>query len=244
MGGEVACVLRLKKSRDVVIPSDATAAPDTEKNADAFAEMVQFLDDRSLSLVMRDANNKGKEALEILRQHYLGTGKPRIITLYTELTSLRKSTTETLTDYIIRAENAATSLRSSGETISDGLLTAMILKGLPVDYKSFSVFVTQKDKPPTFLEFKTQLRNFEETDKVLYGPDTGSTVMKAFHKQFPPKNKIKCYTCGTPGHKSNQCTKKKWCSICKNNTHTNKSCQMGKIKRTVPNPLQIIPLCW
>ena len=127
----------------------------------------------------------------------------------------------------------------------------MILKGLSVDYKSFCVFITQKDKPPTFPEFKIQLRNFEETDKVLYGPDTSSsTVMKAFHKQFPPKNKIRCYTCGTPGHKSNQCTKKKWCSICKNNTHTNKSCRKqirlsggdDQKKSDQYSNIQIIPL--
>jgi len=71
-------------------------------------ELIQFLDDKSLSLVMRDAADDGIKALEILRQHYAGMGKPRIITLYTELTSLSKCTNESVTDYVIRDEKAAT----------------------------------------------------------------------------------------------------------------------------------------
>jgi len=74
------------------------------KTPEAFAKLVQFLDDKSLSLVMRDAADDGKKALEILRQHYAGTGKPQIITLYTELTSLLKRAGESVTDYVIRAE--------------------------------------------------------------------------------------------------------------------------------------------
>ena len=98
------------------------------KNAVTYGEMVQFLDDRSLSLIIRDAKNDGSKALNILREHYLSRGKPKVIALYTELTSLRKQPEENITDYMIRAENAATFLKNVGETISDGLLVAMILR--------------------------------------------------------------------------------------------------------------------
>ena len=81
--------MRLLKLKNVILP---------------LAKLVQFLDDKSLSLVMRDAADDGKKALEILRQHYAGTGKPQIITLYTELTSLLKRAGESVTDYVIRAE--------------------------------------------------------------------------------------------------------------------------------------------
>ena len=36
-----------------------------EKNATVFAELIQFLDDSCLSLVMRDAKNNGRKALNI-----------------------------------------------------------------------------------------------------------------------------------------------------------------------------------
>ena len=63
-------------------------------------------------------------------------------------------------EYVIRAENAATALRTSEEVISDPLLIAMvILKGLPSSFKTFSAIIVQRDKREmTFAEFKTALR--------------------------------------------------------------------------------------
>ena len=40
-----------------------------------------------------------------------------------------------MVDYMIKAETAATSLKNAGEIISDSMLIAMILKGLPSSYK-------------------------------------------------------------------------------------------------------------
>ena len=97
-------------------------AADTVKNADAFAELIQYLDDRSLSA------------------------------------------DENVTDYMLRAETAATSLKSVGEQISDSLLIAKIIKGLPSEeYKPFSTVVTQKDKDISFSEFSPKLRSNTES---------------------------------------------------------------------------------
>lgn len=71
------------------------------KNEEAFVELIQFLDDKSLSLVMRDAQDDRRKALKISRAHYAGTGKLRVISLYTELTSLVKLAHKTVTDYVI-----------------------------------------------------------------------------------------------------------------------------------------------
>ena len=79
---------------------------------------------------MREASDNRREALRILRDHYAGKGKPRIISLYTELTSLRKEQNEGVTDSIVRTEATVTALRNSGKTLSDGLIIAMVLKGL------------------------------------------------------------------------------------------------------------------
>ncbi|KAL3970576.1 acetylserotonin O-methyltransferase [Sarotherodon galilaeus] len=84
-----------------------------DKNEVAYAELIQVLDDRSLSLVMRDAKDDGRKALKILREHYAGKGTPRVISLYTELTSLQKMPSESVTDYMIRAETAITALRNA-----------------------------------------------------------------------------------------------------------------------------------
>ena len=67
----------------------------TERYADVFAELVQVLNDKSLQLVMRDAVGDGKKAMKILRDHYRGNTKPRIISLYTVLTSLKMEAVKT-----------------------------------------------------------------------------------------------------------------------------------------------------
>ena len=75
-----------------------------EKNAIVFAELIQYLDDKSLSLVIRDAWDNGRKALTIFREHYLSKGKPKVIFLYTELTSLRRLESESIADFLIRTE--------------------------------------------------------------------------------------------------------------------------------------------
>ena len=83
-----------------------------DKNELAFAKLVQYLYERSLSLVMWDEKDNAREALRIRRANYTRSGKPRILSLYNQLTLLKKRHSESITDYIIRAENAATALNA------------------------------------------------------------------------------------------------------------------------------------
>ena len=125
---------------------------------------------------------------------------------------------ENFTDYVLRAEIAAASLKTAGETISDSLLIAMILKGLPqTRLKPFSTVVTQKDKALSFSEFKFALRSLEETEKISSESSKEDTLMKV----------IVCYGCAKPGHKLAECRmkKKRWCDICKSNTHQTEKCR-------------------
>ena len=58
--------LRLQKLSKTILTqlaedaSPEAIAADTVKNADAFAELIQYLDDRSLSLIIRDAADDGR----------------------------------------------------------------------------------------------------------------------------------------------------------------------------------------
>ena len=176
--------LRIQKMH-VVLEEVNNDNVDPEKNADLYAELIQVLDDRSLSLVMREAPNDGRKAFKTLKDHYRPKGKPRIIALYTELTSLKKKHNESMTDYIIRAETTASSLRDAGKTVSDGLLIAMVLKGLPADYKPFATVVTQSPSTTTFQEFKVCLRNYKETHKA-YCQDSNSetAILNLQHRKY------------------------------------------------------------
>ena len=117
--------MRLQKLHHSILPpAEGGLAQDKlsdDKNAEAYAELCLSLDDRSLSLIIRDAKNDGRKALEILRKHYLFSSETRVIGLFTELTTLKKEEAETLTDYVLRGETAAALLKNAGETVSDNL---------------------------------------------------------------------------------------------------------------------------
>ena len=204
--------LRTQKLHNVL---DADDQVDANKNADLYAELVQVLDDRSLSLVMREAKNNGRKAFQILRDHYKPKGKPRIISLYTQLTSLSKGD-ENLTDYIIRAETAASSLRDAGETVSDGLLIAMVIKGLPAEYKPFTTVVTQSATQQSFQDFKVSLRNYEDTQGT-HRPETA--VMNLSHSTQKHQHQ-------NSKHKhSTRSSKNRWCTVCKQDSHDTRYCR-------------------
>ena len=198
--------MHLQKLQATILPASegGREEPEADKNSEAFAEIVQCLDDRSLALVFRDAQNDGRKALGILREHYLSAGKPRIIALYTELTSLKKSPDEALTDYMLRAETAAAMLKSAGERISDSLLVAMVLKGLPGEYKPFITVTTQKKDPELFVAFKSSLRSYEETMRCC-GEETSDNIMTISKGR---RKNIKCYGCGQFGHMKSECKNK------------------------------------
>ena len=154
------------KNLKYVVASDMPASAD--KREEAYSELVQCLDERSLNLIMRDARDDGRLAMQILREHYAGRGTQRILSLYATLSSLQKRRDESLTDYLIRAEKAASALRAAGSVVCDQLLIAMVLKGLPPIYKPFTVVITQSEKVLTFPEFKTSIRNFEENERASH----------------------------------------------------------------------------
>lgn len=129
---------------------------------------VQFLDNKSLSLVMRDATDDGRKALKILQKHYASNGKQRIIALYTELTSLKMSE-ETVTDYIIQSEKALTSLRNAKENIIlyiyiYGLIIVNIPKGVPESYKPFAIHLTQQKED--FHRVQKQIKKLSRDTEV------------------------------------------------------------------------------
>ena len=86
-----------------------------QKNEKAYAELIKFLDDKSLSLIIRNAADNGRDALKILRNEHASHSKPKIASLYTQLTMIEMVENESVTSYIIRAEKIITALQRAKE---------------------------------------------------------------------------------------------------------------------------------
>ena len=84
---------------------------------------------------------------------------------------------------------------------------------------SFKTVVTQKDKQPTFQQFKVSLHAYEESE---HSNTKSYSVMKADVKR--PLSQITCFTCKKKGHKSTECKQRRWCDNCKSKTHDTKFC--------------------
>lgn len=65
---------------------------------------------------------------------------------------------KSVTDYIIKAENIIMALKDAGKAMSDGLIVAMVLNGLPDFFKPLAVHVTQNKNNVTFADFKQKLQ--------------------------------------------------------------------------------------
>ncbi len=115
--------LSLRKLKRTVL---GEGPPNVNKNEQAYSEIVQHIDNRSLSLVMREAADDGQKALEILREHYAGAGESRIMSLYATISTLQMKSSENLTDL-------------TGEEVKERCLMSMIANGLPQQYKPFVI---------------------------------------------------------------------------------------------------------
>ena len=227
--------MKLRKLKATLVGRDEV---DQNKNKTAFAELIQFLDESSLSPVIREAEDDGRKAFKILREFYAGSSKPRVITLYNQLTTLVKRESESITDYMIRVEKAASALRAADEQVSNALLIAMTLKGLPDEYKAFVAITTRSETVDTFQKVKQALSNFDETEKTrsTKAKSSNDSVMKS--KSGRRSKPFSCFNCGIAGHKSVDCRKppieKKWCSFCKSSNHgVSKILTMQKGQRTL-----------
>ena len=64
--------LRLKGLKESVLNMPVNNGSSREKNKNAYAELIQFLDDSSLGLVMTEAADNGYRALQVLQEQYAG----------------------------------------------------------------------------------------------------------------------------------------------------------------------------
>ena len=101
-----------------------------EEKVLVWCELVQFLDKESLIMLRHDCRNDGPKAWKELNARYKSAAKPRVMTLMTQLTSLKLGPSESMESYLSRAREIAYNLDEVKEPVSDSMLTSLVLRVL------------------------------------------------------------------------------------------------------------------
>ena len=173
--------LKTKYAKDLL---DFTTARDKieETKVTIWCELVQFIDRESLSMLRHDCKNDGPKAWIELKNRFKSSAKPRIMTLMTQLTSLKLGPSESMETYLNRAREISYNLSEVQEPVSDSMLTSLVLRGLPEQYNSF--VTVQNFSTCDFAETRRKLQTFadnllsKETDTqqqsfAMYGSQGG-----------------------------------------------------------------------
>ena len=163
-----------------------------------WCELVQCLDKASINFI-RGHKPNGTAAWTALTKLHKSTERPRVQSLMTQLTGLKMTSGEKVTDYLIKAEGLKLDLAEAGEAVSDAPFTAMILKGLPSDFDSV-VAVLNFGTAKGYYEMKQDLVNFAATRGLCVSSETSMT---AFHSAG--RKPSKCLKCGKMGTRAKDC---------------------------------------
>ena len=112
----------------------------------------------------------------------------------------------------------------------------MVIKGLPVNFKTFSTAIMQKEVSLSFKYIKEAFRNFEETEKSYINSDD-NLMMVIRNAKNGTGNVLTCFVCGKVGHKKTNCPNLntgKLCGFHKSQTHNTENCR-GKHKPITAN---------
>ena len=187
-------------------------------------ELVQALDKTSV-LFLRPHKGDGTRAWDVLCKHLKSFERPQLHKLIAQLMSLKKTSSESIEDYLTRADDMQYNLIRVNEGISDKMFISIILKGLPKEYQNSATLVNYNKDEKTLEEFKRDLINFDnenvktKTESVFFYKERkcfNSQKMgqiakecglnKTTHEQTKA-SPIKCFNCGEHGHIAKFCRK-------------------------------------
>ena len=149
--------------------------------------------------LVKTAKHNGTQAWKHLQDCFKSRGRPRINQRLNKLTNLRMNSQESMGDYLMRAEELHLNLTDVGENVSDQMLCAVVLKGLPNSFASSVTVSKSSQEVKTFGDLKRDLLNF---DSVSCRGQIDQGTSSHFTKD------VKCFKCGKNGHRQSECREK------------------------------------
>ena len=209
---------------------NGTDAGSIDKKYEIWAYLVQCLDSRSILMVTNDCKGDGSKAWQLLRDHFNSTETPSLLNQLEKFTTLRVDPTESMVDYLTRAQCVSDQLELVGEKVSETMLTSIILMGLPFEFDYFkTVHDFSKDKA-SFAVVRKALKNFESSLNLQTATASNGnmallskgTVAKRSARK-PEKFTGNCRRFGRSGHKQDTCRLSQ-CNFCRRTGHEENKC--------------------
>ena len=204
---------------------NGTDACTVDTKYEIWASLVQCLDSRSILMLTNDCNGDGPKAWQLLRDLFNSTKTPRLMNLLEKFTTLRLDPTESMVDYLIRAENVSTQLELAGGKVSEHMLISIVLQVLPSEYDYFETVHNFSNIKAPFAEVKKALKTFQSSHNLqtstasnenVASLSKGTTEKSSSRK---PENLTgECRRCGERGHKQASCRVSQ-CNLCRRFGH-------------------------
>ena len=210
-----------------------------KRNNTIWCYLAKVLDSTTLMLIRHHLDNKGlgdgREAWVLLQQKFQSDETVTVVNVVWQQSRLHLKEDDALHNYFIRAQELSRMLEHAGEHLSEAVLNAMVLNGLPECYEHF---VVQENFNPagSVVELRTRLMNYEESrirrefvDDVYLHVAMTSKKPNPEHKfsskyKAPPKSssgQMTCHCCGMKCHMKSECYKreKAECTFCEQKSH-------------------------
>ena len=223
-------------------PAQATysrALDDIEKRKNnLWCYLAMVLGSTSLMLVRYNCvDNRGlgdgRKTRVFLSAKFWSDETLSVVRIIQQLARLKLKEDEALHSYFIRAQYLTTRPKYAGEHLSEPLLNAMVLNGLPESYEHF-VVRGSFNLAGSFTELRTRLLNYGESRKHAEAVGGADSHVAIASRKTRPKHisssmynaspmsssgQVKLFCCGMKGHIKTECYEKDkvGCSYCKQN---------------------------
>lgn len=178
---------------------DGDDSEDKKKSNQVMGLLLLHVSDFHLGLADEVATAKG--LWDKLESTFKAKFMARRLLLRQQLNSLRKESTESITEYVARAKSIASELEAVGHKPEASELALPVLSGLPKEYGVLVTIISVAKEPPAIddllpMLLMTEQQVSQEEDPTaikVYGAKTGERL---------------CFYCKKPGHVKVNCKKR------------------------------------
>lgn len=179
---------------------------DSKKISKARAKIILSLNKRNYNHIQEPATPKA--VWDKLIETFKDRGLTRKVGLLKSLTSTKLSECKSVEEYINKITNAAHQLKEIGISIEEEMVGALLLSGLPDEYKPMIMGLESSGIVIIGDTIKVKLlQEIKSVKEIKLEPE--ETALYSKSKGFGNRDKIrKCYNCGKPEHFAVKCKAK------------------------------------